>query len=142
MRPLLVPFLLLINVHYSLTEQGLSTAEHVQSLSINQSEAILPLKLDRNLSFLPFLMLFIQLKLCFRAIQSSTRIWNTRINFLARPARFVVRYTYVYGKYWYFLHLFLNVLLKLLLLFNNHIDLIYLHHIRVNIASNYVDLLI
>ena len=53
-----------------ITEQG---AKHYWACAkpFNQSEAILPLKLDRNLNFLPFLMLSIWLKLCFGATYSN-----------------------------------------------------------------------
>ena len=79
--------------------------------------------------------LFLQQK--FQMIDGSTVVFLT----WAIWRIFVVRFN---GHLWeplIFLHLFLNVSLKSLLLFNNQLVLIYLYHIWVKIASNYVHLL-
>ena len=71
---------------------------------------------------------------------SSNHCWYT--DQLSRETREICSsYMYVSGRYWYFLHLFLNVSLKSLLLFNNQLVLIYLYHIWVKIASNCIHLL-
>ena len=54
---------------------------------------------------------------------------------------FVVHYNGCLWEILIFLHLFLNELLKSLLLFNNQLVLISLHHIRVKISPKYILLL-
>ena len=58
-------------------------------------------------------------------------IMYRRLNFLARRVRLGVHYNTRLWEILIFLQLFLNVLLQLMLLFNNQLVFISLHHISV-----------